>query len=192
MTSAAGSRRRSRATCREVVRALVVSPPLPGAGERVLTAETGREVWYQAFHQLTLIEEILDGDPAAVRAVPRALLAPLVRAGVRADRRAARPSRRRLRRAGRDGRIGRLVPGRVGDGRERARGERSRGADRDADHVLWQSDDPLFPRAWSDRLDRFFSDFELRPLDGVGHFTPLEAPQAFADAIDEFLGPRSS
>jgi pimeloyl-ACP methyl ester carboxylesterase len=58
--------------------------------------------------------------------------------------------------------------------------------------VLWQSDDPLFPRAWSDRLDRFFSDVQLRPLDGVGHFTPLEAPQAFAGAIDEFLDPRSS
>lgn len=58
--------------------------------------------------------------------------------------------------------------------------------------MLWQSDDPLFPRAWSDRLDRFFSDFELRPLDGIGHFTPLEAPRPFADAIDEFLRPRSS
>jgi pimeloyl-ACP methyl ester carboxylesterase len=58
--------------------------------------------------------------------------------------------------------------------------------------VLWQSDDPLFPRAWSDRLDRFFGDVTLRPLDGVGHFAPLEAPQAFADAIDEFLRPRAS
>jgi pimeloyl-ACP methyl ester carboxylesterase len=58
--------------------------------------------------------------------------------------------------------------------------------------VLWQSDDPLFPRAWSDRLDRFFSDVELRPLDGVGHFTPLEAPDAFAQAIDEFVRLRPS
>ena len=60
-------------------------------------------------------------------------------------------------------------------------------ADRHPDHVLWQSDDPLFPRAWADRLDRFFSDVELRPLDGVGHFTPLEAPRAFADAIEQAL-----
>jgi len=58
--------------------------------------------------------------------------------------------------------------------------------------VLWQSDDPLFPRAWADRLDRFFSSVALRPLDGVGHFTPLEAPHAFADAIDDFLDLRSS
>ena len=52
----------------EAVRALVVSPPLPGAGERVLAAEAQREFWYQSFHQLPLVEEILDGDPAAVRA----------------------------------------------------------------------------------------------------------------------------
>ena len=51
-----------------MVRALVVSPPLPGAGERVLTADALREFWYQAFHQLPLVEQILDGDPAAVRA----------------------------------------------------------------------------------------------------------------------------
>jgi len=53
--------------------------------------------------------------------------------------------------------------------------------------VLWQSDDPLFPRAWADRLDRFFSQVELRELDGVGHFTPLEAPHAFADAIRQAM-----
>jgi pimeloyl-ACP methyl ester carboxylesterase len=49
--------------------------------------------------------------------------------------------------------------------------------------VLWQEHDPLFPREWSDRLDAFFSDFELVALDGVGHFTPVEAPEAFAEAI---------
>ena len=32
----------------QAVRALVVSPPLPGAGDRVLTADSLREFWYQA------------------------------------------------------------------------------------------------------------------------------------------------
>jgi pimeloyl-ACP methyl ester carboxylesterase len=49
--------------------------------------------------------------------------------------------------------------------------------------VLWQEHDPLFPRAWADRLDAFFSAVELVELDGVGHFTPVEAPEAFAAAI---------
>jgi pimeloyl-ACP methyl ester carboxylesterase len=35
------------------VHALVVSPPLPGAGKRVLEPEAEREFRYQAFHQLS-------------------------------------------------------------------------------------------------------------------------------------------
>ena len=52
----------------EKVHALVVSPPLPGVGQRILSPEAMREFWYQGFHQLPLIEQILDGDPVAVRA----------------------------------------------------------------------------------------------------------------------------
>ncbi len=49
--------------------------------------------------------------------------------------------------------------------------------------VLWPEFDPLFPRAWSDRIDDFFADARLEHVDGVGHFTPLEAPTRFAAAI---------
>ena len=48
--------------------------------------------------------------------------------------------------------------------------------------VLWPEHDPLFPPAWADRLDEFFDDYELHHLPGVGHYVPLEAPQAVADA----------
>jgi pimeloyl-ACP methyl ester carboxylesterase len=46
----------------------VVSPPLPGVGDRVLSAGAQREFWYQAFHQLALADEIVDGNRSAVRA----------------------------------------------------------------------------------------------------------------------------
>jgi pimeloyl-ACP methyl ester carboxylesterase len=49
--------------------------------------------------------------------------------------------------------------------------------------VLWPEHDPLFPRDWSDRLDEFFADIRLEPVDGVGHFTPLECPREFASAL---------
>ena len=49
--------------------------------------------------------------------------------------------------------------------------------------VLWPEYDPLFPRAWSDRIGEFFAAAELAWLDGAGHFSPLEAPGAFAEAI---------
>ncbi|MGZ8750050.1 MAG: alpha/beta fold hydrolase [Pseudonocardia sp.] len=37
-------------------------------------------------------------------------------------------------------------------------------------------------------MDDWFSDAQVRPLDGVGHFTPLEAPEAFAAAVLERAG----
>src|SRR3954463_4570959 len=50
----------------ERVSALVISPPVSGAGERVLTPEAMAEFWYQAFHQLDLCDELIDGDEPAV------------------------------------------------------------------------------------------------------------------------------
>jgi pimeloyl-ACP methyl ester carboxylesterase len=50
-------------------------------------------------------------------------------------------------------------------------------------HALWPAHDPLFPAAWADRLDEFFTDVTLTPLPDSGHFVPLEAPDAFAAAI---------
>jgi pimeloyl-ACP methyl ester carboxylesterase len=49
--------------------------------------------------------------------------------------------------------------------------------------VLWPEHDPLFPVTWSDRLGDFFDDARLQLLPGSGHFSPLEAPAAFAAAI---------
>lgn len=51
--------------------------------------------------------------------------------------------------------------------------------------LLWPEHDPLFPRAWSDKVDDWFAAAELRYVDGVGHFVPLEAPQAFAAPLRE-------
>ena len=49
--------------------------------------------------------------------------------------------------------------------------------------VLWPEHDPLFPFEWSDRIGEHFADFTLTRLQGAGHFSPLEAPDAFAAAI---------
>jgi pimeloyl-ACP methyl ester carboxylesterase len=54
--------------------------------------------------------------------------------------------------------------------------------------VLWPEHDPLFPRAWADRLDDFFANVRLQQVDGVGHFTPLECPRDFAAAVAETAG----
>ena len=169
------------------VRALVVSPPLPGPGERVLTADAQREFWYQSFHQLPLVEEILDGDPAAVRAY----LAHFWRHWSGPDFELTDERLDHLAEVygapGAMDRLDRLVPRRVGDGRDRARraARRRRRPDRHADDGAVAGARPAVPARVVRPARRFFSDVELRPLDGVGHFTPLEAPQAFADAIGD-------
>jgi pimeloyl-ACP methyl ester carboxylesterase len=169
----------------ELVTALVVSPPLPGIGRRILDQLPQTEFWYQAFHQLPLAELLLDGKLEAVReylrhfwthwsgpdfqltgrhlehlvsaySTPGAFTASIgwYRAGAGAV--AASIAEQTPSRADRI-----VVP----------------------TTVLWPEYDPLFPRQWSDRLDEFFSGVDLRFVDNVGHFTPLECPQEFADAI---------
>jgi pimeloyl-ACP methyl ester carboxylesterase len=176
------------------VRALVLSPPLPGAGDRVLTAVTQREFWYQPFHALELIEELVDGRPAAVRAYLRHFWSHWSGPAFEAD------DRRLDHLVNVYGPTGALAASvawyRAGSGMvamslaEQAPEPQERIAVPTT--VLWPEHDPLFPRAWSDRLEAFFSAVELEFLDGVGHFTPVEAPQSFVAAIQRRLGPPRS
>jgi pimeloyl-ACP methyl ester carboxylesterase len=174
----------------ERVRALVISPPLPGGGRRVLEPEAQREFWYQPFHNLRLVEELLDGRPEAVRPYLRHFWSSWSGPGFEPD----------------DRRLDHLTevyapPGamtasvawyRAGSGMvamslaERAPAPGDRLAVPTT--ILWPEHDPLFPPAWSDRLGEFFSDVEVQHLAGVGHFTPVEAPEAFAAAIRGALG----
>lgn len=48
----------------DLVRALVISLPLPGIGDRILSPEAQRESWYQQFHRLDLPAQLIDGNPA--------------------------------------------------------------------------------------------------------------------------------
>ena len=52
----------------DLVRGLVIAPPLPGIGDRILAPLAQREFWYQAFHNLELSTQLVDGQPDAVRA----------------------------------------------------------------------------------------------------------------------------
>ena len=167
------------------VGALVLSPPLPGAGDRVLTPAAQREFWYQAFHQLDLVEALVDGSPDAVRAYLRHFWSHWSGPGYE-------PGALHL-----DHLVAAYAaPGaftasiawyRAGSGTVAMSLAESAPAPGERiaipTTVLWPEHDPLFPREWSDRLADHFAAADLVPLDGVGHFTPLEAPHAFAAAI---------
>jgi pimeloyl-ACP methyl ester carboxylesterase len=172
-------------TAPDRVRAIVVCPPLPGVGERVLSADAQREFWYQAFHQLDLASELIDGDRAATRDYlrhfwshwsapeyhqPEADLDRLVEVY---GAPAAFTASIGWYRAG-SGTVASSLAEVAPDPDERISVPTT---------MIWPDHDPLFPQAWSDRLDDFFSDYTLRLLSGSGHFVPLEAPQAFASAV---------
>ena len=173
----------------DLVAALVLSPPLPGAGTRVLAPEAGREFWYQAFHRLDLAEQLLDGSRDAVRAY-------LAHFWSHWSGPAYRPEEAELDRlADGYGRPGAFVASvnwyRAGAGTAAtALAERPPPAPdriRTPATVLWPEHDPLFPREWSDRVGEYFADVDVRGLDGIGHFTPLEAPDPFARAVLEHV-----
>jgi pimeloyl-ACP methyl ester carboxylesterase len=169
----------------DLVRALVIAPPLPGIGDRILTPRAQREFWYQAFHNLELSTQLVDGQPAAVRAYLRHFWSHWSGPGYQPP----------------GDHLDHLVsvygpPGafaasiawyQAGAGSvATSLAERAPAPDERITTpatVLWPEHDPLFPREWSDRLGEFFAAAELTWLDGAGHFSPLEAPERFAAAV---------
>jgi pimeloyl-ACP methyl ester carboxylesterase len=173
----------------DLVAALVLSPPLPGAGERVLTARAQSEFWYQAFHQLPLSAELIDGDPDAVRGYlthfwahwsgPGFTLADDDLEVLVADYAlpGAFTASINWYRAG---------AGTIAQSLSELPAEQAIKIHAPAD-VLWPRHDPLFPPEWSDRLEHYFTDVTLHMAEDAGHFTPLECPDLFARLVLERL-----
>ena len=174
----------------DAVTALVLAPPLPGVGRRVLDADAQAEFWYQSFHQLALCAELLDGRPDAVRSYlrhfwshwsgPSFVLAEdeLERLTALYSAPGAFTASINWYRSG-AGTVARSLAETTPDPAQRIAVPTT---------VLWPEHDPLFPPAWGDRLGEFFADVAVSPMAGVGHFSPLEAPERFADAIRAAAG----
>jgi pimeloyl-ACP methyl ester carboxylesterase len=169
----------------DLVRALVIAPPLPGIGDRILAPRAQREFWYQAFHNLELSTRLVDGQPHAVRDYLRHFWSHW--SGPDYE-----PALDHLDHLvsvyGPPGAFAASIAWyRAGAGSVAASlAERPpEPGDRIAvpTTVLWPEHDPLFPREWSDRIGEFFAAADLAWLDGAGHFSPLEAPVSFAAAI---------
>ena len=170
-------------TAPDKVRALVLAPPLPGAGDRVLTPEAQREFWYQAFHQLELAEQLIDGNRAAVRHYLRHFWTHWSGPGFELDEADLDRLTDRYAQPGAfTASLGwyRAGAGMVAHSLAETVPEQPIAQ---PTTVLWPEHDPLFPRAWADRLDSFFADFTLIDLPGAGHFSPLEAPEAWVAAL---------
>ncbi len=153
----------------------VLSPPYPGIGRRALEPRNVREAWYRFLHRLPVADAMLDGNRPAVEAylthfwthwaaTPDLIARPAF-AGV-LERYAQ--------------------PGAMTAGFEWYRQNGARDGETPvtvAVRMLWPDQDPVFPLEWADALGDWFTDVELQVLPGVGHFVPLEAPDAVVAAI---------
>jgi pimeloyl-ACP methyl ester carboxylesterase len=169
----------------ELVKALVITPPVPGVGTRVFSPGPMREFWYQSFHRLPLSGELIDGKPEAVRAYLRHFWTHWSGPAFELDETAldhlvsvygppgAFTASLSMYRAG----AGTVAAAQT----ERAPAPSDRIAVPTA--VLWPDRDPLFPQDWADRLGEFFSYVRLHFVDGAGHFAPLEFPAVIAEEI---------
>jgi pimeloyl-ACP methyl ester carboxylesterase len=171
------------------VAGLVLSPPLPGVGERILTPEATREFWYQPFHQLALAERLMSLGPESVRVYLQHFWSHWSAAGWEPS---AEELERLVESYPRPGAFAASIAWyRAGAGTvEHSLAETVPAANERITAptiVLWGEEDPLFPAAWADRLGEFFADVTIEPLPGVGHFTPLEAPDAVAHAVRAIL-----
>lgn len=169
----------------DLIRALVLTPPLPGIGERILSVEAQREFWYVSFNQLRLADELIDGKADAVRAFlfhfwshwsgPDFVLAEdhldhLVSVYSQPGAFTASLAWYRVGTGG----VARIAA-------ERAPAPAQRLAVPTT--VLWPEHDVLFPSSWADRLTHYFAALHIHHVDDAGHFIPLESPRTFATAL---------
>ena len=165
----------------ERVTGLAIAPPFASFGIRPTSREAQHEFWYQHFHRLALSEELLDGDLRSVRAYlghfwhhwagDRDILTAL-----ELDALAALYARPGALRAS-------IAWYRAGAGATSQPAVPVHPPLRQPVIALCGTRDPLFPMEWLDKLHLDFEDVEVRTLEDVGHFTPLQAPDAVADAI---------
>ncbi|GJE62455.1 alpha/beta fold hydrolase [Methylobacterium trifolii] len=159
----------------------------PGIGPRMGTPDRLKEIWYQSFHQMEMAPALVGANRAACEAYIGhflrhwahrkdafdAVLAAFVDnflkpgnlAGGFAHYKASAASRIAMMK----GEAPALPPITV------------------PTCIRWAEHDPLFPYAWTDRLGETFSDLDLAPFPGVGHFPHREDPDRAAAEIAGFF-----
>jgi pimeloyl-ACP methyl ester carboxylesterase len=165
------------------LRALVLmNPTHPLIGDKRWAPHGQREAWHQHFHLLPLAEALIDGRRRSVE---------LYLGHFYARRAGSVPIGRKL--------VGSVVDAYARPGAFAASlaWYRARAAHRDRQHsfapvgvptiALWGDRDPMRPLAHREGFEQAFSRSQSRVLAGVGHFVPIEAPEAVAKAVGELL-----
>ncbi|WP_341955329.1 alpha/beta hydrolase [Microbacterium sp. LWH13-1.2] len=160
----------------------VLTPAYPGIGDRATAPSLAPVFWYQHFQREPIATALIDGRPDAVASY----LDHLWGAWSGSTAPQTHPRREELVAAySRPGAFAASIRWYLANHGYRA----DRSPVETPAVMLWPTEDPLFPIEWSDRLGEHFTDITLQLVEGSGHFLPIEAPSAFADAIRSFLSP---
>ncbi|WP_204061610.1 alpha/beta fold hydrolase [Microbispora corallina] len=172
----------------DLAKSLVIAPPAMGVGRRILEEKAVNAFLHAILYKTTLVEDLIDGKPDAVRAVLKESLRNWSAPGSEVvdellDHLTENHSA-----------PGAFVAGimwfRFPEGNPityYANEKKLEPADRFSKPItiLWPDKDPLFPQEWSDNLSDFYGDFTLHLMKNAGHFSPLEAPDVWAEHVLE-------
>ncbi|WP_285349516.1 alpha/beta hydrolase [Pseudomonas sp. ME-P-057] len=173
----------------DLVSSMVLSPPLPGAGHRLLELAKASEFWYAAFNKLGIFSRLVDGNMDAAKAYLTHFWSHWSGPAYQFD----------------EGRLAHLTDVYSAPGSFEASCAFYKTSDNpltasaaellpERDDrlttptiVLWPENDPIFPADWSDRLAEFFVRYRLVVMPMIGHFSPVEGAPYFARAIHDLL-----
>jgi pimeloyl-ACP methyl ester carboxylesterase len=161
---------------------VLMNPTHPLIGDKRWQPHAQQEAWYQHFHLLPLAEALIDGRRRAVelylghfyahwagsKPIGRELFASVVDAYARPGAFAASLAWYRARAAHRERRQP-FAPVEL------------------PTIALWGDRDPMRPLDHREGFEQAFPRSQSRVLAGVGHFVPIEAPHAVADAVGELM-----
>ncbi len=159
----------------------------PGIGRRWLEPESVQEIWYQSFHQQRWAADLVGSSREACEIYLKHFLDHWAHEpGVFDEDFEAwvdnfmRPGNLR---GGFDWYVG------VGEARMKMMREGAPELPKITPpaYFLWGEGDPILKVRWADRLGDYFSDFELEPAPGAGHFVHYERPDLANDRITRFF-----
>jgi pimeloyl-ACP methyl ester carboxylesterase len=168
----------------ERVRSLILlNPPYPGIGSRRFDPSVQGEFWYQHLHNLPWAEEFIGHDAFMIQKYLTHFYTHWVG---NKDALLQEELDQIIDVYSRPG----AIKGSIQYYRARS-GARGKEASADPKSlqithktsVLWGVKDPVMLATWSDRLDDYFTNLELKLLPGIGHFVPFEDPKSVINEI---------
>lgn len=170
-----------------VTRLVLFDPPYPGIGRRWREPGHVKEIWYQVFHTLPWAEDLVGASRDTIRIYLRHFL--------------THWSARKEWIS--DAELEHWVdayaqPGALRGGfayyKAFERSRTTQGVQPAAEFqvpvptlVLWGTEDPILPFAWTDRLAEYFPKLAVKRIPAVGHFMMREAPELVIHEVLTFL-----